>query len=153
MKNPQVKKTFLPQDIAVLAVIFAAGSACFLLGEGWGGLGVVILLCGAMMGPFYHHGYRLDGQKGLFRLREISLSRDNKDAILAYLDGKTESIDLPPQTQGGALVDVYYRKGNGPMLASYFDYADYAKGVEYPLQSITKDQFDALLAKEHKVKT
>lgn len=30
MKNLQVKKTFLPQDIAVLAVIFAAGAACFL---------------------------------------------------------------------------------------------------------------------------
>jgi hypothetical protein len=38
MKEQQVKKTFLPQDIVVLTVIFTAGAACFLLGEGWGAL-------------------------------------------------------------------------------------------------------------------
>lgn len=48
----QVRKTFLPQDIAVLTTVFAAGSVCFLLGEGWGGLGVVIIMSGAMMLPF-----------------------------------------------------------------------------------------------------
>ena len=53
MKEQQVKKTFLPQDIAVLAAIFAAGTACFLPGEGWGGLGVIIILCGVLMVPFY----------------------------------------------------------------------------------------------------
>ena len=56
----QVRKTFLPQDIAVLTAIFAVGAACFLLGEGWGGLGIVIIMCGAMMLLFYHHGYRLE---------------------------------------------------------------------------------------------
>lgn len=49
MKEQQVKKTFLPQDLAMLVAIFAAGAACFLLGEGWVGLGVIIILCGAMM--------------------------------------------------------------------------------------------------------
>ena len=43
MKNKQVRWAFLPQDIAVLAVIFAAGAACFLLpGEGWGGTGATV---------------------------------------------------------------------------------------------------------------
>lgn len=60
MMEKQVRKTFLPQDIAVLMAIFAAGAACFLLGEGWGGLGIVIIMCGAMMLPFYQHGYRLE---------------------------------------------------------------------------------------------
>jgi hypothetical protein len=117
MKNPQVKKTFLPQDIAVLAVIFAAGAACFLLGEGWGGLGVVILLCGAMMLPFYRHGYRLEDRKGLYRLQEISLPRDNKAEILAYLEGKLETLDLHSPQPGGALVEVYYRKDEDLRLA------------------------------------
>ena len=89
MREQQIKKTFLPQDVAVLAAVFVAGAACFLLGEGWGGLGVIIILCGIMMVPFCHHGYKLDGQKGLFRLREISLSRENRDELLAYLDEKT----------------------------------------------------------------
>ena len=31
MKEQQVKKRFLPQDVAVLTAIFAAGAACFLV--------------------------------------------------------------------------------------------------------------------------
>jgi hypothetical protein len=144
MKNPQVKKTFLPQDIAVLAVIFAAGAACFLLGEGWGGLGVVILLCGAMMLPFYRHGYRLEDRKGLYRLHEISLPQDNKAEILAYLEGKLETLDLHSPQPGGALVEVYYRKDEDLRLARFFDYADFSQGIEYPLHEVTREQVSTL---------
>ena len=140
----QVKKTFLPQDIAVLAAVFAAGAACFLLGEGWDGLGVIIILCWAMMVPFYHHGYRLEGQKGLFRLREISLSRENKDEILAFLDGKVEDIDLHPWAKGGALVDVSWRKKDNFRIARYFDYADFMNGINYPLREVSERQVSRL---------
>ncbi len=133
----QVRKTFLPQDIAVLAAIFAAGAACCLLGEGWRGLGITVIMCGALMLPFYHHGYRLEGQKGLFRLKELSLSRENKDEILAFLDGRTEDIDLHPWAKGGALVDVYWRKSDGFMMARYFDYVDFSNGIEYPLREVS----------------
>ena len=40
----------------------------------------------------------------------------------------------------GALVDVYYRKGEDRQFARYFDYADFANGVEYPLHEVTKEQ-------------
>lgn len=136
----QVRKTFLPQDIALLAAIFAAGAACFLLGEGWVGLGVIIIMCGVTMLPFYHHGYRLKGQKGVFRLKELSFPRDYKEEILAFLDGKTEDIDLPPWTKGGVLVDVYWRKSDGFMMARYFDYADFSNGVEYPLREVSEQK-------------
>ena len=140
----QVKKTFLPQDIAVLAAVLAAGAACFLLGEGWDGLGVIIILCWAMMVPFYHHGYRIEGHKGLFRLREISLSRENKDEILAFLDGKVEDIDLHPWAKGGALVDVYWRKKDNFRIARYFDYADFMNGINYPLREVSERQVSRL---------
>ncbi len=144
MKEQQVKKTFLPQDVAVLAAILAAGAACFLPGEGWGGLGGTILFCGVLMVPFYHHGYRLEGKKGLFRLKEISLSRENKSEILAFLEGKTDTVDLRSWQPGGALVDVYYRRGGKRMFARYFDYAEYSKGIEYPLCEVTKEQVTLL---------
>ena len=144
MKEQQVRKTFLPQDLAVLAVVFAAGAACFLLGEGWGGLGATIILCGAMMVPFYHHGYRLEGRKGLYRLKEISLSRENKAEILAYLEGSVDTVNLQSWQPGGALVDVYYRKGEDRCFARYFDYADFERGIEYPLCEITQHQVATL---------
>lgn len=145
MKKHLVKNTFLPQDIAILAAIFGAGALCLFLGEGWVAAGVMILMCGAMLAPFFLHGYRIKGQKGLFRLKEIPLSRDNKDEILAYLDGKTERLDLKPAWKsGGALVDVYYRKGHDKMLARYFDYADFLQGKEYPLCDVSQAQVTAL---------
>ena len=145
MKKHLVKNTFLPQDIAVLAAIFGAGVLCLFLGEGWVAVGVMILMCGAMLAPFYLHGYRIKGQKGLFRLKEIPLSRDNKDEILAYLDGKTDRLDLKPAWKpGGALVDVYYKKGQDKMLARYFDYADFLQGKEYPLCEVSQAQVTAL---------
>ena len=122
MKEQQVKKTFLPQDIVVLTVIFAAGAACFLLGEGWGGLGA----------------------KGLFRLKEISLSRENKNDILAYLKGSIDTVDLHSWQPGGALVDVYYRKGEDRGFARYFDYVDFSHGIEYPLYEVTMRQVSTL---------
>ena len=139
MKERQVRKAFLPTDIAVLAVILAAGCACFFF-KGWSGIGIIILLCWALLIPFYIHGYRLRGQKGLFRLKEIPLSRENKDEILAFLDGKTQTLDLHPWQQGGVLVDVYTRKSDGLMLARYFDYGDFVNGIEYPLREITPGQ-------------
>ena len=54
------KKVHTMKDLIVSTIMVAAGAACFLLGEGWGGLGIVIIMCGAMMLPFYHHGYRLE---------------------------------------------------------------------------------------------
>lgn len=139
MKRKQVKKVFLPTDIAVLAVIFAAGCACFFI-KGWSGAGIIILLCWVLLIPFYIHGYRLRGQEGLFRLKEIPLSRENKDEILAFLDGKTETLDLHPWQPGGVLVDVYCRKSDGLLLARYYDYNDIVNGVEYPLREVTPEQ-------------
>ena len=107
-------------------------------------LGVIILLCGAMMLPFYRHGYRLEGRKGLFRLLEIALSRDNKADILAYLEGSLETVDLHSPQPGGALVEVYYRKGEDRRFARYFDYADFSQGIEYPLHEVTREQVSTL---------
>ena len=144
MMDKQVKNAFLPKDIAVLAVIFAAGAACFIPGGGWSGLGIIILLCWAMTVPFYHHGYRLEGKKGVFRAEEILLSRENKEDILAWLDGRSERLDLSSRQTGGALVDVYYRRQGDERYARYFDYGDFAKGIEYPLHKVTEGQVSAL---------
>lgn len=144
MTEKQIKNVFLPQDIAVLAAIAAAGIVCFIPGGGWSGLGAIILLCWAMMVPFYRHGYRLRGQKGVFRMKEISLSKENKDEILAFLDGNTDIIEQHPRQPGGALVDVYCRKSDGAMLARYFDYADFLKGIEHPLREVSSQQVSTL---------
>lgn len=144
MKENTIKKTFLLKDIAILIAVFAAGAACIPLGEGWAGLGITILLCAAIMVPFCRHGYRLEGHKGIFQLKELPLSREGKTAILAYLDGSADNVDLHGCQPGGALVDIYYRKGDDLRFARYFDYADFLQGVDYPLYEVTEQQVSKL---------
>lgn len=140
MKEQGVKPVFLLSDIVVMLAVFIPGIICLFLGEDWSGTGVIIILCGLMMVPFYHHGYKLDGHKGVFRKKDVLMPRECKEEILAFLDSKSDVLDLHPRMQGGAVVDVYYRKGTGEAYARYFDYAEFAAGTEYPLHGVAPGQ-------------
>ena len=140
----RIRKVFLLKDIAVLAAMSAAGAACLFIGEGWSGAGVLIFLCVLMMLPFCRHGYRIEDRKGVFHGREILLARENRDEILAWLDGTADRLDLHPRVPGGALVEIYIRKKDGLTLARYFDYNDFINGTEYPLHEITAEQVACL---------
>ena len=72
------------------------------------------------------------------------LSRENKAEILAYLEGRIDTVNLQSWQPGGALVDVYYRKGEDRCFARYFDYADFAQGIEYALYEVTQLQVSTL---------
>ena len=147
MKEHGVKRTFLPSDISVLAAVLAAGLLCLLGGEWLKMAGYTLLLCWVCMLPFYHHGYRLEGQKGLFRLKELSVSRSDKEQILNYLAGDSDQLNIVADPLNvGALVDVYYQKSTDAHFARYFDYSDFASGKQYPLYKVSKEQITALEA-------
>ena len=76
----------------------------------------------------------------VFRKKDVLMPRECKEEILAFLDGQTDTLELHPRMQGGAVVDVYYRKGTDDAYARYFDYAEFASGTEYPLQSVAPGQ-------------
>ena len=144
MKEKDVKQVYLLSDLAVLLTVVLPGVVCLLLGDNWSLAGAILLLCGLLMAPFYRHGYKLEGRKGVFRMKEAQMPRECRETILTFLDGHTDTLDLHPVVQGGALVDIYYRKGETEAFARYFDYADFAKGVEYPLRSVNPDQVKKL---------
>ena len=140
MKEQGVKQVFLMSDLVILAVIFIAGVALLFAGHGLVGVGVTAILCGVLMLPFFRHGYKLDGHKGVYRKKELLMSRECKKDVIAFLDGTSEVLDLHPRVQGGALVDLYYQKGAGGTVARYFDYEDYSNGTEYPLRELTPER-------------
>ena len=140
MKEQGVKQVFLLSDLAILLAVFVPGVVCLFFGEGWDGAGVIIILCVLMMVPFYHHGYKLEGHRGVFRKKDVSLPRECKEEILAFLDGRSETLDLHPLKQGGVVVDIYYRKNGSEAYARYFDYAEYASGKEYPFMEIPPEK-------------
>lgn len=144
MKEKNVRQVYLLSDLVVLLAMLVPGVVCLLLGENWSLAGVILLLCAALMLPFYHHGFKLEGRKGVFRMKEVTVPRECKEDILAFLDGQSDSLDMHPVVQGGALVEVLYRKGAEGALARYFDYAEYASGTEYPFREITPEQMKKL---------
>ena len=94
--------------------------------------------------PFFRHGYKLDNQKGVFQQKEMLTSRECKKDILAFLDGDSAELDLHPRLQGGAIVDIYYKKGAAEAFARYFDYEEYSAGTEYPLRQISAEKMKML---------
>lgn len=153
MKEQNVKQAYLLSDLLVLLAVLLPGVVCLFLGEGWNGAGVIIILCGLMMVPFYHHGYKLEGRRGVFRKKDVLMPRECKDDILAFLDGSSDVLDLHPTMKGGAVVDIYYQRNVPGAIARYFDYADFSSGTEYPLREISPDRMKVLESFLSKSKT
>lgn len=151
-KEKTVRQVYSLSDIALLAGMLAVGLALSFLVPSMAGLGYTILLSWVLMIPFWHHGYRIAGQKGVFSMKEILLARECKDDILAFLDGKADSLEYNPRMDGGALVNVYTRGKDGRILAQYFDYAEFAKGIEYELHEISPEKKNRLIEIEPKTK-
>ena len=139
-RESSVRQVYDLPDLALLAGLLAVGVAFVLLGRGWEEAGYVVLLAWAILLPFWKHGFRIEGQAGMFRRKEYSVSRECRDEILAYLDGQSGELVHKPWKRGGALVDVYNRRRDSLKLARYFDYADFDAGKEYDLRTITPAQ-------------
>lgn len=142
-KERSVRQVFSPADVVLLAGILAVGIIFCLVGSSW--IGISILVCWAIYVPFCRHAYRLKGEKGFFRLREIAVARECRDEIIAFLAGDIESFKYEPWQNGGALVEIYSRKRDGKILARYFDYSDFINGTEYGWHTISEDRMDQLL--------
>ncbi|MBQ9583092.1 MAG: hypothetical protein IJR25_02040 [Bacteroidales bacterium] len=136
----KVKQVYAPLDIVVMAGMLAVSIAFIWLGKGMAGVGYALLFCLLCMIPLSRHGYRIEGQNGLFSLREILVSRNCKDEILAFLDGRSDTLEHNPRVNGGAIVDIYTRRKDGRILARYFDYEDLANGKEYDLHELSKEK-------------
>ena len=144
MKKSPVKKAFLATDILVIATVLAAGCTLLPFGPGWREFGYIIIACGLVMAPIYLHGYTVEGHSGIFRLEEIPVSRDSKEAVFAFLNGETDELPITPSDPGGALISLYTHKNGGEILAQYFDYTDMMAGNDTPVFAITAAQYEQL---------
>ena len=139
-----VRQVYSLPDLALLAGILAVGLIISLFVPVLAGLGYTLLTCLVLMIPFWKHGYRIAGEEGVFSQKELLVPRECKDQILAFLEGRSESLDLKPTMNGGALVNVYTRRKDDRVLAGYFDYADFAVGKEYDLHELSPEQLARL---------
>ncbi len=144
MSRKTVRQVFTWYDLFVVAVFVATGVVIMAIGRDWIVLGICVIACAVAFAPFLRHGYKLEGQEGLFRLEEFLVPRESQVAILAFLNGETSQLEVPPSTQGGALVRVFHQRSGDLIMAQYFDYALFLKGTEFPVVRITPEQLESI---------
>ena len=140
----RAKQVFLWTDWLILGILVAAGVLVTVLGGSWTAFGVCWIACVLAFAPFLRHGYKLEGQTGMFRLEEILVPRECQTQIIAFLNGDTDELSVQPAVHGGALVRLFRRKSDGTTLAQYFDYAQHLAGSDYPLVPVKEHQIDVL---------
>lgn len=146
----RAKQVFLWTDWLILGILVAAGVLVAVLGGSWTAFGVCWIACVLAFAPFLRHGYKLEGQTGVFRLEEVLVPRECQTQILAFLNGNTDELSVQPAVHGGALVRLFRRKSDGTTLAQYFDYAQHLAGTEYPFVPVSAQQAKAVLALQSK---
>ena len=140
----RAKQVFLWTDWLILGILVAAGVLVAVLGGSWTAFGVCWIACVLAFAPFLRHGYKLEGQTGVFRLEEILVPRECQTQIIAFLNGDTDELSVQPAVHGGALVRLFRRKSDGTTLAQYFDYAQHLAGSDYPLVPVKEHQIEVL---------
>lgn len=144
MMKDRAKQVFLWTDWLILGILVAAGVFVTVLGGSWTAFGVCWIAGVLAFAPFLRHGYKLEGQTGVFRLEEVLVPRECQTQIIAFLNGDTDELSVQPAVHGGALVRLFRRKSDGKVLAQYFDYAQYLAGTEYPFVPVSAQQAKAL---------
>lgn len=150
MTKERFKQVFLWTDWLILGILVAAGVLVTVLGGSWTAFGVCWIACVLAFAPFFRHGYKLEGQTGVFRLEEVLVPRECQTQILAFLNGDTDELSVQPAVHGGALVRLFRRKSDGTTLAQYFDYAQHLAGSEYPFVPVSAQQAKAVRALQSK---
>ncbi|MDY6325755.1 MAG: hypothetical protein SPL42_01985 [Bacteroidales bacterium] len=150
MTKDTAKQVFLWTDWLILGILVAAGVLVAVLGGSWTAFGVCWIACVLAFSPFLRHGYKLEGQTGVFRLEEVLVPRECQTQIIAFLNGDTDELSVQPAVHGGALVRLFRRKSDGTTLAQYFDYAQYLAGTEYPFVPVSAQQAKAVRALQSK---
>ena len=150
MTKDTAKQVFLWTDWLILEILVAVGVLVTVLGGSWTAFGVCWIACVLAFAPFLRHGYKLEGQTGVFRLEEVLVPRECQTQILAFLNGDTDELSVQPAVHGGALVRLFRRKSDGTVLAQYFDYAQHLAGSEYPFVPVSAQQAKAVRALQSK---
>ena len=144
MTKERTKQVFLWTDWLIIGILTVASVFVTTLGGDWTAIGVCALVCVFAFAPFLRHGYKLEGQSGVFRLEEILVPRECHTEILTFLNGDTDELSIQPAVHGGALVRLFHRKSDGITLAQYFDYAQHLAGTEYPFVSVSGQRLEVL---------
>ena len=145
MEKIKAKRVYKLSDIAISSGITIIGILLTLLVPSILGLGICLILTGLCVFPFFKTGYRIPGQKEMFSHKNYLLPQECKSDIAAYIEGKSEALDIDPFQKGGLLLEQYYLKNGSKMFAQLFDYSTGVYSAQCELTEINKEKLESIL--------
>ena len=145
MDTITAKHVYKFSDIAISGGIIIAGILLTLLVPSTRGLGICLILIGLCVFPFLKTGYRIPGQKEMFSHKDYLLPQECKSDIAAFIEGKTEKLDINPFTKGGLLLEQYYLKNGSRQFVQLFDYTTGIYSAQCELTEIDKKKLESIL--------
>ena len=145
MDKITAKHVYKFSDIAISGGIIISGILFTLLIPSAQGLGICFILTGLCLFPFLKTGYRIPGHKGMFSHKEYLLPQECKPEIVAFIEGKTETLDINPFRKGGLLLEQYYLKSELKMFVQLFDYSTGIYSAQCELTEIDSGKIEAIL--------
>ena len=118
----KIKKVHTLLDLIISALVLAVGIGVYFVLPGWG---VLFAFIGILLFVFYKRSYRREGDSTSLKQKGLDLDFASRDAIISFLEGKSEDIDLISAEEGDHLwFDVYYNADEAIAYAQLYDVAE-----------------------------
>ena len=144
MDTITAKHVYKFSDIAISGGIIIAGILLTILIPS-PGLGICTILTGLCVFPFLKTGYRIPGQKEMFSHKDYLLPQECKSDIAAFIEGKSETLNINPFKNGGLLLEQYYLKNGSRQFVQLFDYTTGVYSAQCELTEINREKLEAIL--------
>ena len=145
MEKKQIRKVYTTSDIIIIVCLLVPGLIFALALPSLRWLGILLLVTAAFTIPLCRTGYVIKSIKGIFRKKEFILPRECKDQIAAYMEGRSDSLDIEPFNKGGMLFVLYFNKDRSQQLGRLFDYEGCIFTPASKLSELSAKQVDELL--------
>ena len=118
-----LKKVHTAKDLAISAIVLAAGIGLYFINAG---LGIVIGLCGLLLLLLWKAGFKREGEEILLQKKALDVAHSCRESLKGFLDGKDVEPEVKPNTNGGVIrLEVYYNASEAIAYAQIFDFSNY----------------------------
>ena len=118
----KIRKVHTFLDLAVAAIVFAAGVGIYFLLPGWG---ILFCLIGILLFLFYKRAYKCVGERTVLNEKSQDVALECSNGIIHFLDEKADKLDLPAATEGDHLyLEAYFNAEKQLAYARLYDVAE-----------------------------
>lgn len=141
----KIKKVHTAKDLAISAVVLAAGIGLYFLNAG---LGIIIAVCGLLMLLFYKAGSKRAGEDTVLKKQALDVAHHCRESLKGFLEGKDMEPEIDTGGQGGIVrLEIYYNADAAVAYAQLFDFSNYTYEPATPLVELRGERARKFISK------